>query len=49
MSHGTFYIGEGSWGAPQLPLYVYFNANYAYSWKRNHVQSLGFQVINITK
>ena len=46
---GTVYIGEGSWGAPQRPLYTYYNANQAYNWTRNQIQSSGFQLINVSK
>ena len=46
---GTVYIGEGSWGAPQRALYTYYNANQAYNWTRNQIQSAGFQLINVTK
>ena len=47
--NGTIYIGEGSWGAPQRQLYTYYNANQAYSWTRNQIQTAGFQLVNVTK
>ncbi len=47
-TNGIVYIGEGSWGAPQRNLYTYYNANQAYNWTRNQVNSAGFQLVCVS-